>query len=80
MRPARAYPGNRHGGDWKINARNLYPFLLAYLCLLIPRTESGRLCVEPKGELQESRTAECFCFGYFPVGLLLFAFAFSFKN
>ena len=37
MRPARTYPGNRHGGDWKKNARNLYPFLLACLCLLIPR-------------------------------------------
>ena len=55
---AQTYPGNRHGGDWKINARNLYPFLLACLCLLIPRTESGRLCVEPKGVQQGSRTAE----------------------
>ena len=42
MRPARTYPGNRHGGDWKINARNLYPFLSACLCLLIPRTENDR--------------------------------------
>jgi hypothetical protein len=40
------------------NARNPYPFLLVCLCLLIPRTESGRLCVEPKGVLQGSQTAE----------------------
>ncbi len=39
------------------NARNTNPLLLAYLCLLIPRsTESGHECVAPKEVLQGSRT------------------------
>ena len=58
IRPARNHPRNRHGVDWKINARNLYPFVLSCLCLLIPHTKSGRLSMEPKGILQGGQSAE----------------------